>query len=72
MEKKYGFKVLRRKNSRAFMPATDAALQRIVYRVGQTTERDEDEHGAFAVFENYEDAAQFLRGYGDVIAACEY
>lgn len=63
------FKVVRGK--KVFRPATDSALQRVRYRLHETTHQGD--HGPFTLFESLADARKFLaRNYGDVILACEY
>ena len=63
-----GFKVVRGKKS--FRPATDLALQRIRYRIGETT--SQSDCGPFALFESLEDARSFAKKHGDCILICGY
>jgi len=67
-----GYKVVTRRNSRAFEPCTTAALQRIRYRIGKKTERQPDEFGPFAVFESEQAAMKFLEKHGDAVLEVEF
>lgn len=67
-----GYKVVCRKNSKAFSPATSSALQSITYRIDSETRQRPAEHGAFALFDNLLDATAFFTHYGDVILLVEY
>ncbi len=65
-----GYKVVAGKKS--FRPATPLALQRVRYRLGETTTRDDYDAGPFAVFQRLRDAARFAREYGERILLVEY
>ena len=50
-----------------FMPCTSMALQKIKYKIGHETVQKEDDYGAFAVFENYEDARAFASSDDNIL-----
>lgn len=66
------YKVVRRKNSRAFKPATTDALQSFTYRIGKETKRDKRTSGPIAIFANPDDAIRFNSKYGDSVIAVLY
>lgn len=67
---KVGYKVI--SGTRSFKPATDVALQRIRYKLGQITKREEQEYGCFAVFTTYDAAEKFSVKYGTHIILVGY
>lgn len=64
---KIGYKVVKRKSKNVFMPCTSMALQKIKYKIGYETVQKEDDYGAFAVFENYEDARTFASSDDNIL-----
>jgi hypothetical protein len=72
--KEIGYKVVRVKNSKAFKPATELALQKIEYRIGKETTRfgNEKAFGGFAIFESLEKAVKWIEHYGEKILKVEY
>lgn len=64
---KIGYKVVKRKSKNVFMPCTSMALQKIKYKIGYETVQKEDDYGAFAVFENYEDARAFTSSDDNIL-----
>jgi hypothetical protein len=58
-DRKIGYKVVVRKNSKSFEPATSAALQRITYRLNAETRKVRGDHGPYAVFATLEQARKF-------------
>jgi len=71
-EKLVAYKVVLRKNSKAFKPATSAALQSFTYRLAQETRRNPQVSGPIAVFSDLDYAKRFLLGSGDTILKVEY
>ncbi len=67
---KTGYKVFR--GVHTLKPATSSALQRIRYKIGTWTEQNIQEHGAFAVFQELEQAQQFQQHYGTQIRRVDY
>ena len=65
-----GYKVVSGKKS--FRPATSLALQRIRYRIGETTEQDLSEYGPFAVFDDLSSARKFAENHGQCILLVEF
>lgn len=60
LDQKYiGYKVAVRTNSKAFEPATSAALQSFRYRVNQETQREKSVNGAIAIFDTLDNARGF-------------
>ena len=68
---KIGYKVVG-SGKTSFRPATDLALQRIRYRIGQTTYQDSAEFGPFAVFARLRDAARWAEKWGEKVCLIEY
>lgn len=73
-KKEIGYKVVRIKNTKTFKPATDSALQKIIYRIDEVTSRfgHEKEYGGFAVFQTLERAKEWQQYYGEKILKVEY
>ncbi len=68
---KTGYKVFR--GVHTLKPATTSALQKIRYRVNAWTEQNIQEHGAFAVFQELEQAKAFKSmGYGTQIRKVDF
>lgn len=68
-----GYKVVEKPfpKSIVMVPATTLALQRVKYRIGQTTYREDC--GPFAVFKRLKDAARWMsNGYGNTILLVEW
>ena len=70
MEIKSGYKVFA--GQRSLKPATRSALQSIRYKTGEWTEQKQQEHGAFAVFRELEQAQRFKNSYGSQIRRVDY
>jgi hypothetical protein len=71
MEKiKSGYKVFCGKHT--LKPATSSALQSIRYKIIAWTEQKKEDHGAFAVFKELEQAQNFNRKFGTQIRRVDY
>lgn len=68
------YKVVCRHNSKSFEPATLAALQKIRYRIGQETVKEEGKYGPFALFATEKEARDFADSLSHrvCILMCEY
>ncbi len=70
MQIKSGYKVFA--GQRTLKPATSSALQSIRYKISAWTEQKTEEHGAFAVFRELEQAQRFKQKFGNQIRRVDY
>lgn len=70
MKIRSGYKVF--SGIHSLKPATSSALQSIRYRVSAWTEQKPQEHGAFAVFQELEQAQRFRNSYGTQIRKVDF